>query len=98
MWPRSVRPAKSNVGGLKRYLGRISKRGDGYLRTLLIHGARSLLLHARKSQPDRLREWAHKLEGTHVDNKAAVAVANKLARIVWAVWTHQPFERIEKAA
>ena len=42
--------------GLKRHLGRISKRGDGYLRTLLIHGARSVLLHARTSQPDRLRE------------------------------------------
>jgi transposase len=85
--------------GLKRYLGRISKRGDGYLRTLLIHGARSVLLHARKSQPDRLRDWAHRLESTHVHNKAAVAVANKLARIVWAVWTHQrPFERIAKAA
>jgi hypothetical protein len=59
----------------------------------------SLLLHARKNQPDRLRDWAHRLERTHVHNKAAVAVANKLARIVWAVWTHQrPFERIDKAA
>lgn len=85
--------------GLKRYLGRISKRGDGYLRTLLIHGARSVLLHARKSQPDRLRQWAHQLEGTHVHNKAAVAVANKLARIIWAVWTRQtPFVVIPKAA
>lgn len=78
--------------GLKRRLGRISKRGDGYLRTLLVHGARSVLLHARKQQPDRLREWAHKLAQTHTHNKAAVAVANKLARIVWAVWRHQqPF-------
>lgn len=78
--------------GLKRRLGRISKRGDGYLRTLLIHGARSVLLHARKAQPDRLRDWAHRLEATHVHNKAAVAVANKLARSVWAVWTrHEPY-------
>jgi transposase len=78
--------------GLKRYLGRISKRGDGYLRTLLIHGARSVLLHARKAQPDRLRVWAHRLEATHVHNKAAVAVANKLARTVWAVWSrHEPY-------
>ena len=85
--------------GLKRYLGRISKRGDGYLRTLLIHGARSVLLHARTQQPDRLREWAHNLGKTHVHNKAAVAVANKLARVVWAVWTHQrPFELLVKAA
>jgi transposase len=82
--------------GLKRYLGRISKRGDGYLRTLLIHGARSVLLHARKAQPDRLRDWAHRLEATHVHNKAAVAVANKLARIVWAVWSRQqPYGQLQ---
>ena len=79
--------------GLKRYLGRISKRGDGYLRTLLIHGARSVLLHARKSQPDRFRSWAHRLESTHPHNKAAVAVANKMARLVWAVWIRDvPYE------
>src|SRR5438128_519786 len=85
--------------GLKRHLGRISKRGDGYLRTLLIHGARSVLVHARKQQPDRLREWANKLAKTHVHNKAAVAVANKLARIVWAVWHHErPFALIAKVA
>lgn len=85
--------------GLKRRLGRISKRGDGYLRTLLIHGARSVLVHARKQQPDRLRAWAHALGQTHVHNKAAVAVANKLARIVWAVWTHNvPYELMPKAA
>jgi transposase len=81
--------------GLKRRLGRISKRGDGYLRTLLIHGARSVLLRARTQQPDRLRRWAHELAKTHVHNKAAVAVANKLARIVWAVWTRlQPYQPV----
>lgn len=85
--------------GLKRYLGRISKRGDGYLRTLLIHGARSVLVHARKTQPDHLRQWAHRLEKTRTHNKAAVAVANKMARILWAVWSrHQPYERIRAAA
>jgi len=85
--------------GLKRNLGRISKRGDGYLRTLLIHVARSVLLHARTKQPDRLREWAHKLAQTHVHNKAAVAVANKMARIVWAVRSRlTPFAEIQKAA
>jgi transposase len=85
--------------GLKRNLGRISKRGDGYLRTLLIHGARSVLVHARKQQPDRLREWANQLAKTHVQNKAAVAVANKLARIVWAVWKHEkPFALMARAA
>jgi len=85
--------------GLKRNLGRISKRGDGYLRTLLIHGARSVLVHARKQQPDRLREWANALSKTHVPNKVAVAVANKLARIAWAVWKHErPFALMAKAA
>jgi transposase len=85
--------------GLKRNMGRISKRGDGYLRTLLIHGARSVLVHARRQQPDRLREWANNLAKTHVHNKAAVAVANKLTRIVWAVWSHErPFVFIPKAA
>jgi transposase len=85
--------------GLKRYLGRISKRGDGYLRTLLIHGARSTLLHARKRQPDHLRQWAHKLTQAHVHNKAAVAVANKVARIVWAVWSRdQPYGSTRRAA
>jgi len=85
--------------GVKRNLGRISKRGDGYLRTLLIHGARSVLVHARKQQPDRLREWANAIAKTHVHNKAAVAVANKLARIVWAVWKgERPFALMAKAA
>ena len=85
--------------GLKRNLGRISKRGDGYLRTLLIHGARSVLVHARKQQPDRLREWANALAQTHVPNKVAVALANKLARIVWAVWRNErPFALMAKAS
>jgi transposase len=85
--------------GLKRYLGRISKRGNGYLRTLLIHGARSVLYHARTQQQDQFRSWAHKLSQTHVHNKAAVAVANKLSRIVWAVWTRQqPYRQLQPAA
>ncbi len=85
--------------GLKRRLAGISKRGDGYLRTLLIHGARSVLLHARRAQPDHFREWAHKLETTHVHNKAAVAVANKMARIAWAVWSRlEPYGPTKHAA
>ena len=85
--------------GLKRYLGPISKRGDGYLRTLLIHGARSVLHHAQTRQPDRFRSWAHHLAKTHVQNKAAVAVANKPARIIWAVWSRQqPYAQLKAAA
>jgi transposase len=75
--------------GLRRRLGRISKRGDAYLRMLLIHGARSVLCHAKKAQQhDRLRRWALALQKRSGHNKAAVALANKLARIAWAVWKH----------
>jgi transposase len=76
---------------LQRRLGRISKRGDPYLRTLLIHGARSILCHAKKApgEHDRLRMWAIERERARGHNKAAVALANKLARIVWAVWCHE---------
>ena len=55
---------------------------------LLIHGARAVLCHAKKAEAhDRLRAWALEREGRRGHNKAAVALANKLARIVWAVWT-----------
>jgi transposase len=73
--------------GLRRHLGRISKRGDAYLRMLLIHGARAILWHAKRmKQPDRLRAWALRLEKKIGHNKAAVALANKLARIAFSVW------------
>ena len=73
--------------GLKRRLGRISKRGDPYLRMLLIHGARSVLTHAKRSKadPDPLCAWAIGRDKARGHNKATVALANKLARIVWAV-------------
>jgi len=78
-------PRESSSGNVRR-LGRITKRGDPYLRMLLIHGARSVLHHAKRgAQPDRLRVWALAREQTRGHNKAAVAVANKLARLVWAV-------------
>jgi len=74
--------------GLRRRLGRISKRGDSYLRMLLIHGARAILWHAKRMKyPDRLRIWALRLEKQIGHNKAAVALANKMARIAWAVWS-----------
>ena len=79
---------REHSSGLQRRLGAISKRGDPYLRMLLIHGARAVLLHAKKltAQKDRLRAWALAREQARGHNKAAVALANKLARIVWAVW------------
>jgi transposase len=80
--------------GERRRLGRISKQGDPYLRTLLIHGARAVLLAARSAQRrgtplDRLRTWALDLNERRGHNKAAVALANKLARIVWATWRYE---------
>jgi transposase len=81
---------REHSSGLTRRLGRISKRGDVYLRMLLIHGARSVLLAAKRAQqPDRLRAWALHLQQRCGHNKAAVALANKMARIVWAVWRHE---------
>ena len=73
--------------GHRRRLGRISKRGDIYLRTLLIHGARAVLNAAKRVEnPDRLRTWVLSLEARAGHNRAAVALANKMARIAWAVW------------
>ena len=73
--------------GQRRRLGRISKQGDVYLRTLLIHGARAVLNAAKRiGNPDRLRTWALSLEARTGHNRTAVALANKMARIVWAVW------------
>jgi transposase len=85
---------KEDSTGSHRHLGAISKQGDVYLRMLLTHGARSFLWHAKAAkQPTALQQWAVEVERRRGHNVAAVAVANKLARIVWAVWTHQwPFE------
>jgi transposase len=78
---------KEHSSGMKRRLGHITKHGDVYMRTLLIHGARALLSGAKtKSEPDRLRAWALEVERRRGHNRAVVALANKLARIAWAVW------------
>lgn len=86
-------PRERSSGGRRR-LGTISKRGDAYLRMLLVHGGRSVLFHAaRANSHDQFREWANKLRGRAKHNKAAVAVANKLARLLWAVSIHdRPYE------
>jgi transposase len=77
---------KESSSGKRRWLGSISKAGDPYLRTLLIGGARSMLLAAhRRKRPDRLQGWALEVERRRGRNRAAIAVANKLARILWAV-------------
>jgi transposase len=91
---------RERSSGMRQRLGRISKRGDSYLRMLLIHGARSVLCHAKKAKShDRVRAWAVGLQGRMKHNKAAVALANKLARIAWAVWKHgRDFESLPQAA
>ena len=75
--------------GSTRTLGRISKRGDRYLRMLLTHGARSVLRAAAVSKNvgrsiDGLRTWAMAVQGRTNHNKAACALANKMARICYA--------------
>jgi len=76
-------PRQHSSGGKDRLLG-ISKRGDSYLRTLLIHGARSAIRTA-KDKEDRLSRWVTALvERTH-PNVAAAALANKTARIAWVM-------------
>lgn len=76
-------PGQHSSGGKAVLLG-ISKRGNAYLRTLFIHGARSVLLHsARKA--DRFSRWAQAVLERRGHNRACVAVANKLARIAWVV-------------
>jgi len=91
---------KEHSSGHVRRLGRISKRGDAYLRTLLIHGARSVLWAAKsKKEPDRLRLWALELEQSRGHNKAAVALANKLARFAWVVLNERRnFQTTRRAA
>ena len=80
--------------GLVRRLGRVSKRGDKYLRMLLVHGARAVLRAAKiNSKSDGLRVWALQVEQRRGHNKAAMALANKTARIIWAIWNEaRPYE------
>jgi transposase len=65
----------------------ISKRGDGYLRKLLVHGARAVLRVAAGKE-DAQAEWMRRLAGRRNANIATVALANKNARIAWALLAH----------
>jgi len=76
-------PRQHSSGGKDRLLG-ISKRGDAYLRSMLIHGARSVIRTA-KQKDDRLSQWVSNLATRRHPNVAAVALANKTARIAWAM-------------
>lgn len=80
---------KQNSSGGKTRLGAITKRGDRYLRTLLVQGARTVMLaaaRAKKANEMSPRyEWIHQLQARRPDNVVAVALAAKQARILWAM-------------
>ena len=78
-------PRQHSTGGKDKLLG-ISKRGDAYLRCLLVHGARSAMRTAR-DKDDRLSRWIINLQARRHNNVVAVALANKMARMAWAMMT-----------
>lgn len=84
-------PRQSSSGGKNR-LGGISKHGDTYLRTLLIQGAKAAVFTAHR-RDDPISQWVHRLREKAGWQKAAVALANKNARILWAVFARGlPFD------
>jgi transposase len=85
-------PKQHSSGGKQTLLG-ISKRGDTYLRTLMIHGARAVIRFAEnKAEPE---SWLRKLMSRRNKNVAAVALANKNARIVWALLANDRIFRLD---
>ena len=82
-----IMPSQNSSGG-KTSLGRITKRGDDYLRTLLIQGAKSAVMSAAK-RDDPTSRWLAQLVARIGWQKACVAMANKNARILWAVMTRE---------
>ncbi|MGF6658906.1 transposase [Paraburkholderia atlantica] len=81
-------PRQTGSGG-KVNLHAISKKGDTYLRTLLIHGARSVLEHTKEPG-----EWIGQMKKRRPKNVVVVTLANKMARTIWAVLAHdQPYRK-----
>ena len=88
-------PRQHSTGGKPTLLG-ISKRGDCYLRTLLIHGGRTVVRVAHQHQ-DRRNRWVSELDQRRGKNISAVAVANKNARIAWALLSNKTTYRAAAA-
>jgi transposase len=86
-------PREYSTGGKPRLLG-ISTRGDGYLRKLFVHGARAALRWVDAKQDDRSR-WLKALIARRGKNRAAVALANKNARVTWALLAHHQEYRVK---
>ena len=89
-------PRQYSTGG-KKILGRITKHGDVYLRTLLIHGARSALITLPR-RTDRLSRWAATIIALRGFKRACVAMAAKNARIIWALLAKGDELRLDCAA
>jgi transposase len=83
---------KQHASGDMNKMGGITKRGDRYLRKQLVHGARSVVSRAAKNT-DTLSLWATKLRLTKPFNKVAVAMAHRLARLIWVLLTRQEHYR-----
>ena len=96
-----VVPRQHSTGGKQKLYG-ISKRGNVYLRRMLIHGARSVLFRV-KYNTGGFGQWVRRLAQRAPSNKVVVAIANKLARIAWAVlssgrdYRHQPLQQLAAA-
>lgn len=84
-------PRQHSTGGKAKLLG-ISKRGNEYLRRLFVHGARSVLQQTKRERIP-MGAWLTELEARVHRNVAVVALANKLARIAWAVLTKGEYQR-----
>lgn len=84
-------PTQHSSGG-KEKLGGISKRGDKFLRTLLIHGARSVIRFS-ESKTDKRNRWVNELIARRNKNVATVALANKNARIIWSILAREEHYR-----
>lgn len=89
-------PKQSSSGGKQRLQG-ISKRGDSYLRLLLVHGARAVLRHTLQ-KPERAGSWLSRLALRRNTNVAVIAQANKTARVVWAMLIRKETFRCDLAA
>ena len=84
-------PRQHSSGGKDR-LGRISKRGDGYIRRLLVHGARTVL-RWRRAKPGTGPGWTDRLLARRPTNVVLVAMANKTARVAWALLRYERIYR-----
>ena len=85
---------RQNSSGNKQGLGRISKRGDAYLRRLLVHGQRTATLRWRREDGSKQAAWVQSLMQRRPTNVVLVAMANKTARTIWALLTKKENYRL----